>query len=60
MRGLPYAGGGPTKAKRTPAKHPTGAPDGRCLPALGRGHPGDKNHLFPRAKEILLEQFILF
>ncbi len=30
---LPCAGGGPTKAKRTPAKHPTGAPGGRCLPA---------------------------
>ena len=28
---LPYAGGGPTKAKRTPAKHPTGAPGRRTL-----------------------------
>ena len=39
---LPCAGGGPTKAKRTPAKHPTGAPGGRCLPALGTGHSGEK------------------
>ncbi len=29
----------PTKAKKTPAKHPTGAPGGRCLPALGIGLP---------------------
>ncbi len=38
----PCAGGGPTKAKRTPAKHPTGAPGGRCLPARGTGHSGEK------------------
>ena len=29
--------GPPTEAKRTPAKHPTGAPGGRCLPALSVG-----------------------
>ncbi len=40
---LPCAGGGPTKAKITPAKHPTGAPGGRCLPAPGIGHSGEKN-----------------
>ena len=39
---LPYADGGPTKAKITPAKHPTGAPGGRCLPARGTGHSGEK------------------
>ena len=39
---LPYADGGPTKAKITPAKHPTGAPGGRCLPARGMGHSGEK------------------
>ena len=31
----------PTKAEITPAKHPTGAPDGRCLLALGMGLPGE-------------------
>ncbi len=31
-----------TKAERTPAKHPTGAPGGRCLPAPGTGHSGEK------------------
>ncbi len=45
---LPCAGGGPTKAKITPAKHPTGAPGGRCLPALGIGHSGEKT-VFVRA-----------
>ncbi len=39
---LPYADGGPTKAKITPAKHPTGTPGGRCLPAPGTGHSGEK------------------
>ena len=34
--------GGPTKAKITPAKHPTGATGGRCLPALGIGLTGEK------------------
>ena len=31
------------KAGITPVKHPTGAPGGRCLPALGIGRPGEKN-----------------
>ncbi len=48
LRELPCAGGGPTKAKRTPAKHPTGAPGGRCLPAPGIGHSGEKT-VFVRA-----------
>ena len=43
LRGLPYAGGGPTKAEITLAKHPTGAPGGRCLPAHGTGLTGEKN-----------------
>ncbi len=38
----------PTKAKKTPAKHPTGAPGGRCLPALGMGH-SSKKTFFGRA-----------
>ena len=38
-----------TKAEKTPAKHPTGAPDGRCLPAHGRGPFGRENILCPRA-----------
>ncbi len=33
-----------TKAERTPAKHPTGAPDGRCLPAPGTGHSGAETY----------------
>ncbi len=39
-----------TKAERTPTKHPTGAPRRRCLPALGIGHPAEKNGLCPPAR----------
>ncbi len=43
----------------TPPKHPTGVPGGRCLPALGIGHSGEKT-VFVRAPwEILPFQLIV-
>ena len=41
QEGIALRGRRPTKAEITPAKHPTGAPDGRCLLALGMGLPGE-------------------
>ena len=41
QEGTALRGRRPTKAEITPAKHPTGAPDGRCLLALGMGLTGE-------------------
>ena len=49
----------PTKVEITPAKHPTGAPGGRCLPALGMGHPGEKTFFVRAPGEILPFQLIV-